>query len=309
MCSGAAGRRKMFSRTPRKSVSGQSRLKVCSAGTRCPLGIDSAESGLGARQAAAAPVGSPSGTLLGYARPTPHMSNPTADPPSLILLPGMDGTAELFGDFASALPPEFKATVVRYPRDFFLPYCELLKLIQSTCSVSERFVIVAESYSTPLAILFAATNPPNPAGVVLCAGFATTPVKGWRRWVLSTVVPILFRFKIPEIAARSLLAGKDAPYSLVAKFGAAVRSVMPEVMAARIREVLKCDAQPELARVTAPILYIRATRDRVVSSSSFDEIRQVLPNVELAEIDAPHLLLQREPEKAAAIVAEFVNRL
>jgi surfactin synthase thioesterase subunit len=40
--------------------------------------------------------------------------------PKLVLLPGMDGTSELFAPFIAALPKDFEPIPIRYPRDRFL---------------------------------------------------------------------------------------------------------------------------------------------------------------------------------------------
>jgi hypothetical protein len=40
-----------------------------------------------------------------------------------------------------------------------------------------------------------------------------------------------------------------------------------------------------------------------------EELRRMNPAMEVAVIDGPHLLLQREPEKAAELVVEFVERV
>ena len=44
---------------------------------------------------------------------------------ALVLLPGMDGTGELFAPFVAALKREFKVVVVRYPTNEPLGYAEL----------------------------------------------------------------------------------------------------------------------------------------------------------------------------------------
>ena len=44
----------------------------------------------------------------------------------LVLLPGMDGTGELFGPLTRALPDDVAVTIVRFPSDELLSYEELL---------------------------------------------------------------------------------------------------------------------------------------------------------------------------------------
>ena len=139
-----------------------------------------------------------------------------------VLLPGMDGTGELFSPFIAALPEPFEAVAVGYPTERYLSYSELEKFVRDACPISEPYMLVAESFSTPLAIQYAATNPANLEGLVLCAGFASSPVKGWRRLLGSLLAPLVFRIPLPNLVAKLWLVGLDAPTSLLT----AVRSAI-----------------------------------------------------------------------------------
>jgi pimeloyl-ACP methyl ester carboxylesterase len=199
--------------------------------------------------------------------------------PKLILLPGMDGTGELFAEFIRVLPVEFKVEVLRYPADRFLSYEQLMPLTQSVFPASEPFILVAESFSTPLAMQLAATNPPNLKGIVLCTGFVTSPLRGWLRrlcWFFSSA---LFSAGLPESAARYWLTGSRASSALLASVGGAISSVRPAVLSARLRAVLGCDAQAELSQVAVPILYLQAKQDRLVNESCLEEIRRIKPQI------------------------------
>lgn len=227
----------------------------------------------------------------------------------LVLLPGMDGTGELFSEFAAAFPEEFETTIIRYPTERCLSNSELEDLIRAACPVSDPFVLLAESFSTPLAIQYAASNPVNLVGLVLCAGFATSPVRGWRQLLGRLLAPLLFSIPLPNLAAKLWLVGSDAPPSLLAAVRAAVSSVQSNVLAARLRAVLGCDVRAELCRVAAPILYIQARQDRLVSAACLEELWRIKSQMAVAVLEGPHLLLQREPRRAAEVVAGFVQHL
>jgi pimeloyl-ACP methyl ester carboxylesterase len=227
----------------------------------------------------------------------------------LVLLPGMDGTGDLFADFVSALPDGFETGIVRYPTEVFLSYSELMPLVQSFAPASEPFVLVAESFSTPLAIQFAATNPPNLKGLVLCAGFASSPTRGWMRFIGSLLAPLLFRMGLPDFAAKHWLVGPDASPGLLSAVKSAISSVQPEVLSARFSAVLDCDARGDLSRVAVPILCLQAQKDRLVPAFSLDEIRRIKPLVTVREISGPHLLFQRRSEEAAEVLVEFLRKM
>ena len=227
----------------------------------------------------------------------------------LVLLPGMDGTGRLFRSFVEALPPGMETVTVRYPADASLSYPELENFVQAACPISGPFVLLAESFSTPLAIRYAASNSGNLEGLVLCAGFATSPVRGWRRFLGSLLAPLMFHVPLPNLAAKLWLVGPDAPPSLLAAVRSAVSSVQSKVLAARLRAVLRCDVRAELGRVAVPILYIQAQQDRLVSPSCLEELRRIKPQMAVTVLEGPHLLLQREPSKAAEVVTRFVRSL
>ena len=94
----------------------------------------------------------------------------------LVLLPGMDGTGELFADFLTALPSWIVPEVIRYPTDRNLSYAQLQAELRPVLSRSGPFVLLAESFSSPLAVRLAADAPSGLRGLVLCAGFVCPPV-------------------------------------------------------------------------------------------------------------------------------------
>jgi pimeloyl-ACP methyl ester carboxylesterase len=157
----------------------------------------------------------------------------------------MDGTGELFRDFVKPLLENFETKIARYPSDSRLSYPELSDLVKSTTDLSEPFVLIAESFSTPLAIQWAATNPPNLKGLVLCAGFARSPARGVWGFFCSLLGPILFGATPPKWAVELFLVGRNAPPSLVAAVRAAISSVLPKVLSARVRAILDCDVRAE----------------------------------------------------------------
>ncbi len=146
----------------------------------------------------------------------------------LVLLPGMDGTGDLFSKFAAALAGEFEIATVRYPTEESLSYSELEDFVRVACPTSGPFVLLAESYSTPLAIKYAASNPENLEGVVLCAGFATSPMRGWRRFLGWLLAPVMFRIPLPDLVVKLWLAGPEASSPLIRSVRSAVSSVRPK---------------------------------------------------------------------------------
>jgi hypothetical protein len=54
---------------------------------------------------------------------------------------------------------------------------------------------------------------------------------------------------------------------------------------------------------------LRATRDRLVRARSTEAIRAIKPAAEFADIEAPHLLLQSNPDAAWSFIEPFLERV
>jgi len=87
----------------------------------------------------------------------------------------MDGTGDLFAPFCAALGDEYETIIVRYPPNEILGYGELTALAQSCLPGDRPFVLLAESFSGPVAITLAAEKRNGLAGLILCASFARNP--------------------------------------------------------------------------------------------------------------------------------------
>ncbi len=223
----------------------------------------------------------------------------------LVLLPGLDGTGRLFRRLVSVLPRTLPATVVAYPASCS-EYSKLLPIVQSALPQEERFVLVAESYSGPLAIAAAAARPKGLAGVVLAASFARRPVP-WLVARASRFVPITLLFRLPWVLqAAALLGLKGRAGPVAAEVKEAVGCVSREVLARRLRGVLDLDVVDMLREIAAPILYVAARRDPWVRRKSAALIQRSASSFRLVTLDAPHLVLQQSPEAAAQVIAEFV---
>jgi pimeloyl-ACP methyl ester carboxylesterase len=226
---------------------------------------------------------------------------------TLVLLPGMDGTGLFFADFAATMLSAFKPVVVAYPNDPLLGYSELETLARAALPHHQPFVVLGESFSGPIAISIAASNPPGLLGLILCCTFARSPHP-----LLSFATTVIRPFPAVRVPAfiqhRNLFGRFDSP-RLRAQLEAVRGLVSSNTLKSRLEAVAHVDVSDELRRVTVPILYLRAKRDRVVSGASCDYIKKVRPDVEIADLDAPHLLLQTVPQEALSITKNFTHRL
>jgi pimeloyl-ACP methyl ester carboxylesterase len=223
----------------------------------------------------------------------------------LVLLPGLDGTGDLFAPFVAALPG-VEAHVVRYP-DRVMDYAAHEEVARHALPRDRNYVLLAESFSGPIGISITASRPAHLRGLVLCASFASNPLpvfgalSGLMRKLPSARVP-------PALAAPWLYSGRSTPEQRRAH-AAAISKTSPRTLNARVAALLAVDRRAELRRIEVPVLYLRAMKDRLVGSRCWQDIRAARPQAELAEFDAPHFLLQTEPVACAARVKEFIDRV
>jgi pimeloyl-ACP methyl ester carboxylesterase len=232
------------------------------------------------------------------APPTPLMT---------LLLPGLEGTGELFRRFTAEADGTLELRALSYPRDRFLGYSALEDLVRAELPLDRRFALLGESFAGPLALRVAAGRPRGLLGLVLAESFHRRPAAAlFRR--LGPLAPLFFRMPLPPHVVRLLLAGPDAPDDLVEEVRAAVATVEAGVMAARASAALRVDATQALVACPVPVLFLGGKQDRLLRSALPFEIRALKPDVEIKMLDAPHLVLQRRPREAMQIVADFLSR-
>jgi pimeloyl-ACP methyl ester carboxylesterase len=229
-------------------------------------------------------------------------------PPQLVLLPGLDGTGDLFRALLDELPLGYNRSVVRYPTHLS-SYADLAPVVRSAIPEIPAYVLLAESFSTPLAIQVISTHPGYIRGLILVCGFASSPVRGMLRAAAHLAAPWLISSEVSEFAVRRFLVGSDASPDLVNQVHQAVRQVPSRVLADRLRAVVRCDVRTELRQIQVPILCLQSSNDRLVRPACAREIRALAQREEskLVVIDGPHMLLQRQPGPCVDAIADFLH--
>ena len=218
----------------------------------------------------------------------------------------MDGTGLLLAGFRRALDPAIRTVVVSYPPDQEIDYTGLEGIVRGQLPQDEPFVLLAESFSGPIGISIAASRPAGLCGLILVCSFARNP-----RPLLAALRPLVWLLPIRR-APIGLLAwptlGRFATPALRSELAEALARVSPFVVRSRLRAVLEIDVVGLLPKVDVPILYLRASQDRLVprsASGAFSAIAQI----RFAQVEAPHFLLQACPSAAAAHVEAFLREV
>lgn len=226
-------------------------------------------------------------------------------PPTIVLLPGLDGTGQLFADFVAALGASAEVIVARYPTDTPLAYAELEPIARSFLPADRPYFLLAESFSGPIAVTIAASNPANLQGLILSCSFAHNP-----RPLLSLIRPFLGVVPVTALPTALLsffVLGRFASPTLRAALIKALASVVPSVLRTRIRAALSADVSALVSRIQVPMLYLRAREDRIVPEASCRLLLSLAPGMQVIAFEAPHFLLQVLPSQTAAATLEFMD--
>jgi pimeloyl-ACP methyl ester carboxylesterase len=228
-------------------------------------------------------------------------------PIPIVLLPGLDGTGELFKPFVQALPATFRPLVMRYPTDEVLDYEDLVKRVMPQLP-EEPYIILGESFSGPLSILLAHRAQHRPAGLILCATFASSPRPVLSRWmdVLPSLPPTE---SISPWAMKQVALGRWSHPDLLETMGRALLRVKSDVLHSRLMSVHRADARLALAECRMPIQYWQATEDRLIPAAAFTRIRRIAPLVQLVRLEGPHAILQACPQLAVVALEKFTREL
>lgn len=225
-----------------------------------------------------------------------------------ILLPGMDGTGLGFAPLCRVWGSGVPIRVVAYPDRPDFQVAAATEHVRTVIPVGGRSVLVAESYSGPIAIRVASAGPP-PAlrALVLVATFAAPPFRVLARAARTVVGAYCFSRPMLSLGRRLLDGGNPRPGG--DETWPALQRVSRETLAARMRAVMRVDEREAAARITVPTLVIGALRDRIVPRREIRRLASGIPNARLAWLDGPHRLLQNEPERAAEEIDRFLATL
>jgi pimeloyl-ACP methyl ester carboxylesterase len=217
----------------------------------------------------------------------------------IVLLPGLDGTGDLFDRIASHLASDFTVTIVRYPNDPSLGYAGYIELARNVIGSREVFLL-GESFSGPVATCVAARLGPQIRGLLLAATFLKAPWPGWLVQRASRIDPETTPRKLRD----AILMGDYGDQELREKVDAIVRKLSRPVRAARLRAIAEVDVRQDFAALNCPILALHGRADWLVPMIAMQNVICRKGDARMIVFPAAHMLLQTcAAESAAAIIA------
>jgi len=223
---------------------------------------------------------------------------------TLILLPGLDGTGDLFGPLLRECDPELQYQIIRYPAEVHMNYVQLTDFVRARLPAENDFVLLGESFSGPIAISIAAESNNRLKGLILCCTFASNP-----RPELSALSSLLALFPM-QLASTSILLkcmlGKFSTSALCLLIQKAIQSIPSQTLRSRLLQVIAVNVEDKIKKIAVPVLYLKAKNDWFVPANASNKIQQLNSNVRIAEVDGPHFLLQANARETAAMINEFI---
>ena len=226
-------------------------------------------------------------------------------PSTLVVLPGLDGTDVFFRPFLAAIPPSIHSVVVSFPQSGAAGYRELLEVVREETAALPAFWVLGSSFSGPLAVLLAASDPGRVRGIVLAASFLRSPRPDLEPFGFALVGPIVWLLRAARRLPTWLLRRRDDPFR---RAKAETWSRVPvRMLAARAREVLRVDVREALGTCPQPVLCVAFADDGVVPGRYSEEVVDHHHNARLVVLPGGHLAMFEDPHSLAREVARFVE--
>lgn len=225
----------------------------------------------------------------------------------IVLLPGLDGTGCLFAPLLESVKSyDNKTLVISLPQRGSQDYLTLADFV-ITKLPSEEFILIAESFSGPIASILAQKNITHLRGIVFVATFLSTPSP--HLISLAKIFPVKLLNQLPGAGyfQRALFLGKKAKPELLNMFQLSLKKTPSSILKARMQTLQSLELKKHESQL--PAIYLLPTSDKLVNSTKVHEFQECFKKLVIEKVDGPHFILQAEPEKSAIIILNFVRGL
>lgn len=225
--------------------------------------------------------------------------------PTLVILPGLDGTGTLSEAFAGGNWEDRPVVVLPIPAEGPQDY-DALEAALAPRLPEGPLVLMGESFTSPLAARLAKRERGRVEALILAGGFCAAP-----RSPSFSLMPLrsIFLMKPPVSLLRRFLLGDDAPDEAVEALLKAVESVPAEILASRVETVLALAEDECPSPAGLPVLLLQARDDEAIPWEAQSKLERHFPEAKVVWIEGPHLLLDRRPDECREAVKAFLAGL
>jgi pimeloyl-[acyl-carrier protein] methyl ester esterase len=225
----------------------------------------------------------------------------------LVFMPGLDGTGLSFEPVLPLLPADAKITIVRYPTNKLLSFDETVECAALQIPAGNSPVVIAESFSGPVAIQMIGSGRIKAKALILCATFAKSPRPIVWRIMRFLRLPLLIRPDMPKRFFKIVIGDDKLIAELLPLWKKVHADVPARVMNHRLKMINQVDVTKWLKKLPVPCCYLQATDDRIVRSSCLADFENCIPNLEIKRIKAPHFILQAQPQACLDAIEKFMR--
>ncbi len=232
--------------------------------------------------------------------------------PTLVLLPGLDGTSLLFKPLLKELDYDGPIHKVNYPANKNLSLRELVNYVSRKLIEIGPVVLLAESFSGLVAIRLKREHPQKIKGIIFCATFHTAPrpiLMQIARWLPLHLIPL---HKVPEFFLKQYCLGKQASKQEVDLLRTVLNQVPSKILLDRLYQIpiskLILQSIPTRLFTAMPACYIQASEDKLVPEKAVDWFKNNFDMCEVHTIKGPHFILQTKPKECSNIIQRFIEK-
>lgn len=241
----------------------------------------------------------------------------------IVFLPGLHGTAELFSALNSAISKllevsflsevSFSHSLITYPTHIDQSYASLKNWLSQELPLhagDRKIIIIAESFSSPLALMLAIDYQAQIHSMVLGAGFCANPVNPILAFIPLTPV---FLIKPPRTAVRHFLVDSESADELVNQVRNTVSKTPANILSQRLNSVFTLEesftSHSRSFDINTPILLLQAQNDALIPWKAQNLLEQHLPHATVRWVNSPHLIFQSHPDICAQHIVTFLKSM
>lgn len=223
----------------------------------------------------------------------------------ILLLPGLDGTGLLFDKLLEAFPKGFDISVVSLDKLPGSTYIEQASELERVYSGEDLFLI-AESYSGRIAYELCGIIGSRVLGIAFLASFVSRPsfISRFASYLPLAMLKSTF-FTRWLIKLLGFNGGGDK--DLVDSVFRALQQSERLKLKIRLTNIAKL-TNPERS-CECPAIYIKPTKDYLVSKRAVHELASVFVNVKFVNVMGGHFIAQSYPQDCAQIICNALKTL
>ncbi len=224
----------------------------------------------------------------------------------LVLLPGLDGSGDLFEHFEQALAPSLSIKTVLYPFKEGLGYDVLTEYVRDILPEDEPYMLLAESFSGPIAVSIATEENPAMKGLILVNTFLSNPNPLLIK--LSRLLPDPWLVQPPNVVLHWLLSNSEDNAVSVQELNRCIKGLSANLTRSRLQSVAKINVTEQAKSIDLPVMLMQSRTDALVKRRVTNQLKASFEQAEFHQFKAGHFLLQTQPTQSARAVQAFIDK-